>query len=65
VYVLLILKLLKSYYPTFHAAPVEYTGTGTAPPPVTATPKDGLKASVTNALAPTPLVDAEGRVATV
>ena len=44
----------RSLVPTSHVEPSEYTGIGTAPPPVTAVPKVGVSASVTKALAPAP-----------
>jgi hypothetical protein len=52
-------------YPTFHAAPSEYTGTGTAPLPATVAPNTGTNASDTKARDPAPTVAATGKVATV
>jgi hypothetical protein len=54
-----------SFHPTFQLVPSEYTGTLVDPPPATVVPNVETEESVTNALDPTPAVDALGRVATV
>jgi len=58
-------KQFYEIHPIFQFVPSEYTGTLLAPPPATVEAKVVTVASDTNALAPTPDVDALGRAAAV